>query len=45
MIGITAKKEVRPVTVLHWFFIFEACMGVLLGIVVHFTFKDVSKKK
>lgn len=28
-------------TVLHWFFVFEACMAGLLGVAVHFTFKGV----
>ena len=28
-------------TILHQFFIFEACMAVLLGIVIHFSFKGV----
>lgn len=28
-------------TVLHWFFVFEACMAVLLGVAIHLSFKGV----
>lgn len=28
-------------TVLHQFFIFEACMAVILGIAIHISFKGI----